>query len=130
MTGDSVEGQLVDDAEDVYRAILYPGWWAGSEGRPSSAAFDEEKFSVDRKLFTTPEETVARFKVVIRLVEFNCGQARSIGFETRAEADPEKPENKAHAHVYFLAYKDLGNSVRKKKARRLATLCREVKVSA
>jgi hypothetical protein len=126
MTGDHVPGPLVDDAESVYRAILYPGWWA--DGRPSSAAFDEEVFSVDRKILTTPEETIARFKMVLRLVEFACGEAKAIGFETRAELDPRRPENKAHANVHCLGYHELGGSGRKKKARKLAGLCREVEI--
>ena len=42
MSGANSRGPLVDDKEDVYRAILYPMWWVESEGRPSSAAFDED----------------------------------------------------------------------------------------
>jgi hypothetical protein len=87
-------------------------------------------FSVDRKILTTPRETVARFKEVLRLVEFNCGKAREIGFETRDELDPNKPDNKAHAHVYFLEYHELGKNGRKKKARRLVALCHEVPLDA
>lgn len=128
MTGENDPGRLVDDSEYVYRAILYPGWWA--DGRPSSAAFDDDVFSVDRKILTTPKETIARFSMVLRLVEFNCGQAKAIGFETRAEPDPDKPDNKAHAHVYFLEYNKLSISGRKKKARKLAGLCSEVEKTA
>jgi hypothetical protein len=46
-------GPLVDDSEDAYRAILYPLQWAEAQNRPSSAAFDDEVFSVDLKSKTT-----------------------------------------------------------------------------
>jgi hypothetical protein len=92
------------------------------QNRPSSAAFDDEVFSVDVKSRTTPQQTASRFRNVIRLAEFNCGQARAIGFETRDELDPLQPDNLAHAHVYFLS----SPRQRKKQARKLAQMCREV----
>ena len=49
-------GPLVDDAEDAYRAILYPWQWVEHLGRPSSAALDEEVFSVDIVSRTTPNK--------------------------------------------------------------------------
>ncbi|MBV8313584.1 MAG: hypothetical protein JOZ53_01360 [Planctomycetaceae bacterium] len=128
MSDGTALGPLLNDAENVYRAILYPHWWVEEEGRPSSAAFDEEIFSVDVKSRTTPGETAARFRNVNRLVEFNCGQARAIGFETRDEPDQNQPDNIAHAHVYFLNYSTLVKNQRKKKARRLANLCQEVTI--
>jgi hypothetical protein len=97
-------GSLVADTEDVYRAILYPRWWPDGMNRPSSAAFDDPSFSVDVKSRTTPRQTAARFRNVTRIAEFNCGQARGIGFETRDELDPAQPDHLAHAHVYFLGY--------------------------
>lgn len=121
-----LSGATVDDAEHLYRAILYPLQWAEGQDRPSTAAFDEEVFSVDIASRTTPDRTKARFRFVLKLVEFNCGQARRIGFETRDERDPSFPENDAHANVYFLDYQATGESQRKKKARRLAELCRIV----
>ncbi len=119
-------GPLVADTEDVYRAILYPHWWVEEKSRPSSAAFDEEVFSVDVKSRTTPQQTAGRFQNVTRLAQFNCGQARALGFETRDELDPDQPSNLAHAHVYFLEYHTTNPSQRKKKARKLAELCQEV----
>lgn len=119
-------GPLVDDAEDAYRAILYPWQWVEHLDRPSSAAFDEEVFSVDIVSRTTPEQTRNRFHFVLELVVFNCGDARNIGFETRDELDPQHPDNTAHAHIYFLGYRDLSTEQRKAKARELADLCSRV----
>ncbi len=117
---------LVDDAEDAYRAILYPWQWVEHLNRPSSAAFDEEVFSVDLASRTTPERTRSRFQLVLELVAFNCGDARLLGFETRDERDRLHPENTAHAHVYLVGYRDLSAKQRKAKARRLADLCWQV----
>jgi hypothetical protein len=121
MSEGNAHGPPVADEEDVYRAILYPWWWVESENRPSSAAFDYDVFSVDRKSLTTPGKTAARFREISRLVEFNCGKAREIGFDTRDEVDPRNPENLAHARVYFMS-----KGGRKGRAKRLAVLCREV----
>lgn len=116
-------GPLVDDAEDAYRAILYPWQWVEHLNRPSSAAFDEEVFSVDLASRTTPAQTRARFNLVLELVAFNCGEARAIGFDTRDELDPLHSENQAHAHVYFVGYHEASVKQRKARARRLADLC-------
>lgn len=116
-------GPLVSDDEYAYRAILYPKQWTEKENRPSSAAFDEEKFSVDIASRTTPKQTASRFDFVLQLVQFQCGEARQVGFETRDEIDPEHPENLAHAHVYFLDYSDTSLNKRKAKARNLAKKC-------
>jgi hypothetical protein len=121
-------GQLLDDSEDVYRAILYPHWWVQERNGPSSAAFDDAVFSVDVKSKTTPQQTAVRFRNVNRLAEFNCGEARVIGFESRDELDPAQPDNLAHAHVYFLDYQTTGENQRKKKARKLAQICKPVQV--
>src|SRR4051794_34537228 len=99
MSSGTQPAPLVADTEDVYRAILYPHWWVEEKSRPSSAAFDEETFSVDVKTKTTPQQTAARFQNVTRFAEFNCGRAREIGFETRDELDLNQPGNLAHAHV-------------------------------
>ena len=121
-------GPLLDDGEDVYRAILSPTWWVEERNGPSSAAFDDAVFSVDVKSRTTPQQTAARFRNVNRLAEFNCGEGRAIGFESRDELDPAQPDNAAHAHVYFLDYYATNPSQRKKKARRLAEICKPVTV--
>jgi hypothetical protein len=78
---------------------------------------------VDIASKTTPAKTRARFNIVLKLVQFNCGAARAIGFD---EKDPLFPDNDAHAHVYFLDYHTTVVKERKKKARRLADLCRPV----
>jgi hypothetical protein len=121
-------GPLLADAEDVYRAILYPHWWVEEKDRPSSAAFDDETFSVDVKSRTTPQQTAGRFRAVTRLADVDCGEARAIGFESRDEPDPAQPDNLAHAHVYFLDYHATNPSQRKKKARKLAEICKPVMV--
>lgn len=121
-------GPLVDDSEDAYRSILYPWQWVEHLSRPSSAAFDEDVFSVDLASRTTPEQTRNRFQFVLELVAFNCGDARGIGFETRDELDPVHPDNTAHAHVYLIGYRDLSAKQRKVKARRLADRCWQVVV--
>lgn len=116
-------GPPVAGHEDAYRAILYPWQWNEAGNRPSSAAFDEEVFSVDVASRTTPAATRSRFRMVLQLVQFNCGRARAIGFDTRDELDPNFPENMAHAHVYFLDYGQFPKPQRKKRARKLVDLC-------
>ncbi len=117
-----MHGSPIPDAEDAYRAILTPAHWVSEENRPSSAAFDDEVFSVDLKSRTTPQETASRFRMTLNLVEFNCGGARALGFDTRDERDDIAPENLAHAHVYCI----LGTSQRKKQARKLALACKVI----
>jgi hypothetical protein len=128
MSSGTQQVQFIEDHEDVYRAITLPRHWPEGANRPSSAAFDDAVFSVDVKSKTTPQETAARFRGVTRLAEFNCGQAKAIGFETRDELDPAQPTNLAHAHVYFLGYETFSRGARKGQARRLAEMCREVAV--
>jgi hypothetical protein len=118
----------LDGSEDVYRAILYPHWWVEERNGPSSAAFDDAVFSVDVISRTTPQQSAARFHNIDRLAEFNCGEARMIGFDSRDEPDPAHPENIAHAHVYCLEYDALNPRQRKKTARTLAQICRAVYV--
>jgi hypothetical protein len=48
----------------------------------------------------SPQYTLDRFPRGSGLVSFNYGGAKVIGFIARIEADPEYPENKAHANVY------------------------------
>lgn len=64
----------------------------------------------------------SRFKITLNIVEFNCGEARNLGFDTRDERDEIAPENLAHAHVYC----ELGPSRRKKQAKKLALACQSV----
>lgn len=122
MHDQSTRGSQVSGREDLYRAIIYPYWWDSENRRPSSAAFRERKFSVDIASRTTPEATLARFSAGSGLVEFNCGEARQIGFDARQERDHLYPDNTAHAHVYS----DHSNNERKQRARELAQICRPV----
>ena len=118
-----MQGPPIGDIEDAHRAILYPWQWADDLDRPSSAAFRDPVLSVDIKSRTTPAETRARFRGEVKLVEFGCGEARSIGFDTRDEPDAASPDNRAHAHVYCV----VEEKRRKGAARRLAEARRLVR---
>lgn len=129
-------GPLVDDADFAFRAILTPTHWCAAEDRPSTAAFDDDYFSVDLKSRSTPAETVRRKidegKTVHFLVEFNCGEARVHGFETRDEPDLDQPNNPVHAHVYNIRYNEqgFGSKRRKTQIREFIKICRKVGFSA
>src|SRR5947208_558420 len=89
----------VDPREDLYRCITTPDWWVEEENRPSSAAFKQPDFSTDvASLAGSPDYTLSRFAQGCGLVSFNYGEAKAIGFIARVEADPNFPENKAHAN--------------------------------
>ena len=124
MSDGGARGPLVDASEDLFRCITTRDWWVSDAGRPSSAAFDEPKFSVNIASLTTVAETEAQLKEQLGkpdggIVSFHCGRARELGFDARKEIDEQFPDNKAHAHVYY----DGGRSSRKKSARRLAEEC-------
>ena len=127
MADTDARGPQVEGVEDLYRLITTPDWWVPHENRPSSAAFDEPKFSVNIASLTTMEETTRQLRETLNkadggIVSFNCGQAREHGFDARQEPDENYPDNAAHAHVYY----DGSKSSRKKNARRLVQLCRIV----
>jgi hypothetical protein len=126
MSGQTPYGPRVKDEEDVYRAILNTLQWATQENRPSSTAFDDTVFSVEIKSRTSPEATASRKNTVMNIVEFNCGYARTLEFDTRDERDDIAPDNLAHAHVYYQS--DLNQ--RKKRARALAKSCKTVPYDA
>jgi hypothetical protein len=120
-------GPQVDAEEDLYRLITTPDWWVAEQMRPSSAAFDEPKFSVNVASLTTIEETKRQLHGDLNkpdggIICFGCGRARDLGFDARLERDEQFPDNAAHAHVYC----DGSKSSRKKNARRLAQECRLV----
>src|SRR5262249_55611636 len=106
-------GPLVDAADDLYRAITHPSWWNKEKQQVSSAAFSYPSFSVDIARLTTERETLKRFDARSGLVVFNCGNANLCGFAIHHEADPDYPQNLAHANAYCDTY----NSDRKKRAR-------------
>jgi hypothetical protein len=121
MSNSDARGPQVDASEDLYRCITTRDWWVADAGRPSSAAFDEPKFSVNLASLATVEETARQLREELKkpaggIVSFNCGRARSLGFDAREEIDEAFPGNLAHAHVYY----EGGRSRRKKNARRLA----------
>ncbi len=125
-------GPPVPDSENAYRAILAQSQWNYEKDCPSSAAFDDDYFSVELSSRTLPSEIVERKrrqgKTVLFVVQFNCGEARKIGFDTRDERDDVDPDNIAHAHVYNTWYGELGlgGKQRKGKARLLCSLCSKV----
>src|SRR3989442_8476723 len=116
----SPTGPPVPPEEDLYRGITTPDWWVAEEKRPSSAAFRFPSFSVDvASLAVSPQFTLAHLPAGSGLVSFNCGQARTLGFDGHLEPDPNHVENQAHANVYSLH----SASQRKKMAQRLVALC-------
>jgi hypothetical protein len=101
MSQPSTPGPEVDGREHLYRCITTPAWWVAEENRPSSAAFKSPVFSVDiASLVGSPANTLSRFPRGCGLVQFNCGDAKAIGFVARQEIDPRFPDNLAHANVY------------------------------
>jgi len=81
---------------------------------------------------TTPAETIARKekngRSVHKLVQFNCGQARPLGFDARDELDDNEPENIAHANVYDAVNPEGVPGKRKAEARKLSQMCIEVAI--
>ena len=123
----SEAGPQVDSAEDLYRLITTPDWWVAEQERPSSAAFDEPKFSVNVASLTTVPETTRQLHEDLRkpdggIVSFNCGRARELGFDAKLERDKTFPDNAAHAHVYYGG----SRNSRKKNAKKLARQCQVV----
>jgi hypothetical protein len=124
-------GPQVPDDENAYRVVVAPSQWDPSIDLPSSAFFDDDVISAELCSRATPQETVgrqvARGKKALYLVQFNCGSARQIGFDTRDERDKIDPDNIAHVHVYNSWYDtELGRSHRKAKAKLLSKLCSKV----
>jgi len=127
MSDADVRGPQVDPAEDLYRAITVPKWWDLSVDPPRVRSFAfkvDTPFSVNIASMIGLEGAVRHMRKVLHcprggIVSFNSGAARSLGFDARQEPDPEYPDNKAHANVYY----DGSDSSRKKRAKRLAQLC-------
>lgn len=114
-------GPEVDPADFLNRCLTTPDWWVAEEGRPSSTAFKQPDFSTDiASLAKSAEYTLARFPPGCGLVSFNYGEAKTIGFIARQEADPEFPDNKAPANVYNA---QPSGSKRKTMAQKLAQKC-------
>lgn len=117
-------GPRVGADEELYRLITTSDWWVEDYERPSSAAFDWPKFSVNVASFTTVQRTTRQLREDLKkpdggIVSFACGRARQLGFDARHERDEGFPDNEAHAHVYY----DDSKASRKKNARRLAGEC-------
>lgn len=125
MSDGEARGPQVDSAEDMYRAIPIPDWWDSSADppRPRSLAFKiSNPFSVNIVSEIGLDGAIRHLRDVLNshqggIVSFNCGNARTLGFDARRELDVNYPENVAHANVYYNGT----NSSRKKRAKKLAT---------
>jgi hypothetical protein len=126
MDDGSQRGPKVPGHEQVLRSLTKPHYLKPSGDRPTSTAFDEDVFSVDRASLTTPAEAASRFRNVTHVAEFNVATAEALGFSTHEELDPDFPDNQAHAHVYFSMME--GGMGRKRAAKRLAVACTLVAV--
>ncbi|HEY4761957.1 MAG TPA: hypothetical protein VIH42_15375 [Thermoguttaceae bacterium] len=123
-------GPQVDPYEDLYRAIHVSDWWDQSFNPPRvrSSAFSFSKpFSVNIASIIGLEGAIRHMIEILGkpqggIVSFNCGNARTLGFDARHEPDPNYPDNKAHANVYY----DGSNNSRKRAARLLADQCQTV----
>lgn len=109
---EGAEKQQVDGAEWLLRAIP-PSQYAATDaaGKPSSAPFKEDLFSVDIESLTTHDTIFSRWPRGTVLFRFRCKTARELGYSVFPE--PEHG-NDAHANV-----RHVGNPGRSK-ARKLA----------
>ena len=130
MSNADVRGPQVAPHEELYRALYYSGWWDLSVAPPrvSSFAFKvETPFSVNIASIIGLVGAIRHMIEILNrpqggIVSFQCGNARSLGFDARQEPDPKYPENTAHANVYYNG----SNNGRKKAAKRLAAQCKIV----
>jgi hypothetical protein len=121
------QGQPVDPSESLFRALDVPDWWDLSVDPPRARSFAfkvNSPFSVNVASMIGLEGAVRHLNKVLQcpeggIVSFNCGQARSVGFDARHELDPQFPEIKAHANVYYRG----SSSCRKRDAKALAEMC-------
>jgi hypothetical protein len=121
------QGSPVDEGEDLLRALDVPDWWDLSLDTPRARSFAfkvNSPFSVNVASIIGLEGAVCHLKEVLHcsdggIVSFNCGHARVVGFDARHELDPQYPDNKAHANVYYRG----SSSRRKRDAKALAEMC-------
>lgn len=94
-------GPVVDDTEELLRALTHRSWYDADTKRISSAAFGFPQFSVDiASIAGSTEATLQQFKPGTGLTRINCGRTKQIGCAVHQERDDRNPDNKAHAHVY------------------------------
>lgn len=122
MTAEASRGPDVPPHEDLLRVMMHPHWWNEAEQRPSSALFAFAKFSAYIASLTTPDHPVrrlpeesGRFPAGSGVLSFQCGEARTLGYDARHE--PENGDN-SHAHVYC----ELNAKQRKKNFQKLLAL--------
>lgn len=120
----SKRGPAVDASENLLRFITTPSFWVLAEKRPSSAAFDKPKFSVNIESLASFAEHQRQLSDTLQrpnggIIRFTCRTARDLSFQAHAEIDAQYPDNAAHAHVYD----DGDNQTRKRRARSLAMQC-------
>lgn len=124
MDGEQAMGPQVAPSETLYRFVTVPSFWVARESRPSSSLFDDPpRVSVNVASLTTIEKCRRQLTVDLDcpdggMVSFNCGDARSLGFDARHE--PEQG-NDAHGHLY--CDHAASPKQRKKNAQRLARCC-------
>ena len=132
MSDADVRGPQVDAAENLYRAIHVPDWWILNVDPPRVKSFAfkvSSPFSVNISSVIGREGAIRHLEDVLHqreggIVVFNCGEARSHGFDARLERDPQHPDNEAHANVYF----DGTKSGCKRAAKKLAECCKIVRL--
>jgi hypothetical protein len=127
MSDADTRGPQVEPAEDLYRALPVRDWWDLSVDPPRIRSFAfkvSSPFSVNVASIIGLEGAIHHMQEVLQrpeggIVSFNCGMARSHGYDARHEQNPQYSENRAHANVYF----DGSKSSRKRAAKKLAECC-------
>jgi len=127
MSDADARGPQVEPAEDLYRALHVRDWWDLSADPPRVRSFAfkvHTPFSVNVASMIGLEGALCHMQEVLHspqggIVSFNCGKARSLGFDARHERDPGYPDNEAHANVYYHG----SDSRRKRAAKMLAEEC-------
>lgn len=128
MSDVNLRGPRVAPHEELYRTIHVSDWWDLSTNPPRvrSSAFNFSRpFSVHIASIIGLDSVIRHMIEILNspqggIVSFQCGEARSLGFDACREPDPNYPDNIAHSNVYY----DGSNSSRKRAARRLAEQCK------
>src|SRR5881397_3667910 len=92
----SERGPAVDARENLLRFITTPAFWVIAEQRPSSAAFDKPKFSVNIESLASFAEHQRQLTETLQrpnggIIRFTCRTARDLSFQAHAELDAQYP---------------------------------------